>query len=95
MQAQQFELLWKALSQHAISEVLDILVLLISSNSYDGVKNTFLNRVVEPKKHRVESLPCADQLGHHRLTQFFRHMQRALGDKAAYLATAIHRVHFL
>ncbi|KAG0426494.1 hypothetical protein HPB47_026404 [Ixodes persulcatus] len=81
-QIRQYELLIDALPPQAATEVRDILLSLVS-------------RLVASEQRRLQQLLSAEELGDRRPSQFLRHLQHLLGDKAASIDAAILRELFL
>lgn len=91
----QYELLVDALPPEAATEVRDILLAPLGENSYDILKDALVNRLVASEQRRLQQLLSAEELGDRRPTQFLRHLQHLLGDKASSLDAAILRELFL
>lgn len=94
-QTRQFELLLEALPQEAISELRDVLMAPVSQSPYDDLKEALLKRLVVSEQSRIQQLLGSEELGDRRPTQFLRHLQKLLGEKAASFDTAILRELFL
>lgn len=94
-QTRRYELLLDALPQEAASEVRDVLMLPLSTTPYDDVKDALLSRLAVPEESRIQQLLSSEELGDRRPTQFLRHLQKLLGDKAATFDTAVLKELFL
>ncbi|KAG0443599.1 hypothetical protein HPB47_014731, partial [Ixodes persulcatus] len=79
-QIRQYEPLIDALSPQAATEVRDIVLSLLGDTPYDTLK--------EARQRRLQLLLSAEELGDRRPSQFLRHLQHLLGDKAASIDTA-------
>ncbi|CAN7999894.1 unnamed protein product, partial [Ixodes hexagonus] len=62
---------------------------------YGILKQSLVSRLVASEQRRLEQLLSAEELGDHRPSQFLRHLQHLLGDKAASIDAAILRQLFL
>lgn len=94
-QTRRFELLLDALPQEAISDVRDILMAPRSVTPYDDIKNALLKRLVRSEESRIQELLNSAELGDRRPTQFLRHLQKLLGEKAPSFDDAVLRELFL
>lgn len=94
-QARQYEFLIDALPPQAATEVRDILLSPVSDTPYDVLKEALISRLVASEQRRLQQLLSAEELGDRRPSQFLRHLQHLLGDKAASVDAAILRELFL
>lgn len=94
-QTRRYELLFQALPPSAISEVRDVLLAPRGDDPYDFLKKTLITRLVASEQRRLQQLLSAEEMGDRRPSQFLRHLQHLLGNKASTLDTAILRELFL
>ncbi|CAN8013061.1 unnamed protein product [Ixodes pacificus] len=94
-QIRQYELLIDALPPQAATEVRDILLSPLGDTPYDTLKEALVSRLVASEQRRLQQLLSAEELGDRRPSQFLRHLQHLLGDKAASIDAAILRELFL
>ncbi|KAG0427513.1 hypothetical protein HPB47_025441 [Ixodes persulcatus] len=74
-QIRQYELIIDALPHQAATEIRDILLSPLGDTPYDTLK--------EAMQRRLQQHLSAEELGDRRTSQFLRHLQHLLGDKAA------------
>ncbi|KAG0438103.1 hypothetical protein HPB47_017145, partial [Ixodes persulcatus] len=89
------QLLIDALPPQAATEVRDILLSPLGDTPYDTLKEALVSRLVASEQRRLQQLLSAEELGDRRPSQFLRHLQHLLGDKAASIDAAILRELFL
>ncbi|KAG0445349.1 hypothetical protein HPB47_016415 [Ixodes persulcatus] len=90
-QIRQYEPLIDALPPQAATEVRDIVLSLLGDTPYDTLKEARVSRLVASEQRRLQLLLSAEELGDRRPSQFLRHLQHLLGDKAASIDTAVLR----
>ncbi|CAN7938888.1 unnamed protein product, partial [Ixodes hexagonus] len=88
-QIRQYEFLIDALPPQAATEVRDILLSPLGDTPYDTLKEALVTRLVASEQRRLQQLLSAEELGDRRPSQFLRHLQHLLGDKAASIDAAI------
>ncbi|XP_049272072.1 uncharacterized protein LOC125758676 [Rhipicephalus sanguineus] len=93
-QATKFHYAVAALSPTAIDEVDDLLSDPLSTNAYDDLKTTLLQRTAVSQRSHIQQLLSAEELGY-RLPSQLRRMKQLLGDNARSLDDALLRELFL
>lgn len=85
----------ESLPPSAASEVRDILLAPPPDRPYSVLRDALVKRLMSSQERRLQQVLSSEELGDRRPTQFLRHLQYLLGDKAASMDPAILKEIFL
>lgn len=83
------------LPQEVAAEIIDILSAPPTTTPYDTLKTAVLERTMTSERRRIQQLLSAEEIGDRRPSQFLRHMQALLGDRASATDPTLMRQLFL
>ncbi|XP_064468654.1 uncharacterized protein LOC135382311 [Ornithodoros turicata] len=82
-QATRYQHVVSSLPPEVASDVADILCALMGTTPYDTLKAAIIKRTTASERRRFQQLLSGEDLGDRRPSQFLRHLQGLLGDRAA------------
>ncbi|XP_064472586.1 uncharacterized protein LOC135387161 [Ornithodoros turicata] len=94
-QATKYQHVVSVLPPEVASDVTDILCAPSGPTSYDTLKAAIIQRTMASHRKRFQQLLSVEDLGDRRPSQFLRHMQTLLGDRAQTFVEALLKELFL
>ncbi|XP_064485846.1 uncharacterized protein LOC135398363 [Ornithodoros turicata] len=91
----KYQHLVESLPPSAAAEVRDILLAPAADKPYSVLRDALVKRLMSSQEHRLQQVLSSEELGDRRPTQFLRHLQFLLGDKASSIDPAILKELFL
>ncbi|XP_064478904.1 uncharacterized protein LOC135392140 [Ornithodoros turicata] len=82
-QPTKFRHVVSVLPPEVASDVADVLMAPMGETPYDTLKSALIERTMASKRRRYQQLLSAEDLGDRRPSQFLRHLQGLLGDRAS------------
>lgn len=82
-QATQFRHVVSTLPPEVAADVADVLCAPLGQTPYDTLKAAIIERTMASERRRLQQLLSGEDLGDRRPSQFLRHLQSLLGDRAA------------